>query len=89
MLWDVTPLSYWEGDPEKKSFYSAVVKLLKRTLQIPHLACIESALHGLGHLHRHAPQEVEEAIDSWLLRTKNVRQELTQYAQAARVGYVL
>jgi hypothetical protein len=88
MLWDVTPLMYWEDDPQRKALYSGVVLLLERCLNIPHEACIESALHGLGHVHSYAPEEVEEAIDGWLRRSSQHRNELIQYAKAARVGNV-
>ena len=86
MLWDVSALAFWKDD--QKMYYSAVISLLGRVLNIPHQACMESALHGLGHIYDDAPEEVEAVIDAWLRADKTQRPELLTYAKAARVGRV-
>ncbi len=89
MLWDVTPLRNWEGAPDKDRLYAAVVSLLRRCLDIPHLACIESALHGLAHVHVSAKAQAQAAIDEWLMQSPALPPKLLQYAQDARIGNVL
>lgn len=61
---------------------------MERTLQLDNIACQESALHGLGHWHSAYPKEVERIIDAFLQSNLNIRPELEQYAQSARIGMV-
>ena len=68
----------------------SVLKLMQRTLDIDHLACRESALHGLGHWKFEHPDEVELIIDNWLEKHKNtISNPLKEYAEAARTGRIL
>jgi hypothetical protein len=90
MLWDVTSLGYWEGHADKDVFYAAVLALLEDVLASHHDACLESALHGLGHLHAHVPEgRVAGIIDSFLARRWDLRPELARYARQAAMGYIL
>jgi hypothetical protein len=57
-------------------------------LAIPHDACRESALHGIGHWVRHYPQLADMA-DQLLSVTPGLRPELIAYAESARAGDVL
>jgi hypothetical protein len=59
-----------------------------RLLNVPHDACRESALHGLGEWAFKYPQ-VAVIVDDFLRRTPNLRPELMAYAERARTGYVL
>lgn len=88
MLWDASPLSYWENRPNKEVFYGAVVDVLEAVLESPNPACVESALHGLGHLHSSHLERVEEVVGTYLRRNVFVAPGLQQYAQRAAVGYV-
>ncbi len=52
MLWDAGCLylgGFKEKDKDAKEMVDAVLYVLTEALKIPHLACQESALHGLGH----------------------------------------
>jgi hypothetical protein len=88
MLWDASPLSYWENRPNREVFYGAVVDVLEEALTLPNPACVESALHGLGHLHSYCLERVEEVIGTYLRRNVFVAPGLQWYAQQAGVGRV-
>jgi hypothetical protein len=62
---------------------------MRSILGIDHVACQESALHGLGHWHRNHPAEVESIIDDFLERRPRLSEELREYAGYARQGRVL
>ena len=88
MLWDVTPI-VCVGDTLDSSVYlSASLTVLQNALGLHNAACIESALHGLGHLHAFAPLEVERIIDEFLRRSSDLSLSLLRYATAARDGHV-
>ena len=67
---------------------SELVVTLRSVLAIPHDACRESALHGIGHWIRHLPH-LADVIDQFLDTTPGLRPELIAYAQSARAGEVL
>jgi hypothetical protein len=50
MLWDISPLSWWERSPDRATFYQAVCDVLEHATMSPNPACVESGLHGLGHI---------------------------------------
>ncbi|MBB6049884.1 hypothetical protein [Armatimonas rosea] len=85
MWWDIFPL-YYSYHP---ALNETVLTTLERTLGLPHLACQEAALHGLGHWHYANPARVEGIIDAFLATQKRCRPELVSYARAARAGRVL
>ncbi len=62
-------------------------------MTIPNEACMESALHGLGHWRLDGPNEVTEIVDEIIggfLRTHpDISPELRDYAECARRGSVL
>lgn len=93
MWWDVCPI--WcrlltdaeeldANDPVAR----ASVEALEATLAIDHIACIEGALHGVGHLHAYCPAEAERIIDGFLARRTELPAELLAYAARARNGEV-
>ena len=88
MLWDASPLSYWENRPNKEVFYGAVVDVLEAALESPNPACVESALHGLGHLHSSYLEPVEKVVGNYVRRNIFTAPGLQQYAQRAAMGYV-
>lgn len=79
MLWDISPLSHWKD---------VVFDIMEEALYIPHNACVESALHGLGHRAHQDRAKVEAIIDRFLLRTPHLNPALKRYALAARTGSV-
>ena len=86
MLWDVSPLG-WPPENCPPAIVEALFEVLKGALEIPHRACIESALHGLGELYCRYPEMVEQTIGDFLART-TLDPALTSYAIDARSGEV-
>lgn len=87
--WDVIPLF---GDPKEadhKDIDQEVLAVMKSALALDHVACQESALHGLGHWARHYPTQVGKMIDEFLAGNTKLRPELKKYALQARAGRVL
>jgi hypothetical protein len=78
------------ADPrEAAELDCALIEVLGRILALPHAACQEGALHGLGHWHDAAPGRAEGLIDAYLAAGAPARPELIAYARAARSGCVL
>ncbi|HNY26004.1 MAG TPA: hypothetical protein PKH31_01355 [Candidatus Sumerlaeota bacterium] len=89
MLWDESGLDYWERVPGKERFYAAVAGVLEQVLRIDHTACIESALHGLGHIQMYAHNEVKFALKGWPNHHKRrFPDALYAYAREASLGQV-
>ncbi|MBI5005853.1 MAG: hypothetical protein HZB95_01885 [Nitrosomonadales bacterium] len=88
MLWDMSPLGHWEGRPNKEVFYSAVVGVMEEALASSNPACVESALHGLGHAQPYFSARVVEVIAAYQRRNVYVSPRLKDYAQYARNGCV-
>lgn len=89
MLWDVSPLTYWEGNSEGPVFHSAILEVLESTLRLRHMAWVESALHGLGHMQLCQPEQVDRIISKWLSSDlPAVPPSLVPYAKSARTGNV-
>ena len=89
MWWDIITLDRI-GDPRLDAeFDAALFEAMGRTLAIPHAACQEGALHGLGHWGARSLPRTEAMIDSYLGENRAVRPELIAYAKAARCGCVL
>ena len=59
--------------------------VLSRVLAIPHDACRESALHGIGHWIACYPQ-LADIVNEFLSTTPDLRPQLIEYANGARVG---
>jgi hypothetical protein len=75
------------GEATSNPFYAEILLILRRILAIPHDACRESALHGIGHWVRSYPQ-ISGAVDEFLAVTPGLRAEFTEYARRARLGHV-
>jgi hypothetical protein len=88
MWWDVFPgglssLREEEFDAVDEAFIGVMIECLG----IEHLACQESALHGLGHFGGPWVKRAQAAIDAWL--AGHGGSPLRGYALAAREGNVL
>ena len=88
MWWDLLPIYGRPEQPDCTEFDSEVLVVLRDLLAIPHDACRESALHGLGEWARYYPR-VASIVDKFLTRTPGLRPELVSYALRARSGNVL
>lgn len=87
MLWDMDGIECpaINGDTE---MLDSSLDVLGFALNLDHLACQESALHGLGHL-AHSYREITTPIIRDYLRRAKPNDELRQYAKNAIVAYVL
>ncbi|MGZ4960956.1 MAG: hypothetical protein ACXWC8_00235 [Limisphaerales bacterium] len=88
MWWDHLPIHGEPENPARAAFDSEVLAVLRRILAIPHDACRESALHGIGHWVTDYP-EAAEIVDDFLAGETKLRPELVGYALAAKDGNVL
>jgi hypothetical protein len=97
MLWDVTPINYfWTGEdqllPEARAasrpMAEAVFSVLEAALYAENIACVESGLHGLGHMATDWPKEVNAIIDLHQRRRPNHDPRILRYADLARYGLV-
>lgn len=88
MWWD---FDCWSAMPDpltRNPIDSAFLASMRAMLAIDHIACQESALHGLGHWYRAHNAEVEALVDEFL-KGPRPPDRLTEYASRARRGYVL
>ena len=88
MWWDVFSSHYDSTVPHQEDFEEAILAAMEAILHLPSEACIESALHGLGHEQAIAPQEVGAIIDRFLRGQPRLSPELRTYALVAREGNV-
>lgn len=61
---------------------------MERCLSPKHHACVEAALHGLGHWQLNFPERTEPIVDRFLKERDGLRPELVRYARRARDGAV-
>jgi hypothetical protein len=82
---------WWDFDCWYSTPASALLTVMRSILSIDHVACQESALHGLGHWFHweQSAAAVRRIIDEFLARERHLRTELREYAYSARTGYVL
>ena len=78
-------------DVEEKTIHEEVINLMEKILYIDYDPCRESALHGLGHAVKyfHKPEKVQKIIDDFLVNNQEIRIQLKEYAQMARIGRVV
>lgn len=90
MWWDVFPSGGLADtiDSERAQVDRELIGVMEQALQLPHAACRESALHGLGHWQGADENRVHSIIDTWLANTRNLSPSLVEYAFAARSGNV-
>ncbi len=88
MWWDAIVFDTTGDARLDREFFEALIEAMGRTLAIPHPACQEGALHGLGHWGEHAPARAEALIDAYLAENRAARPELVNYARAARSGCI-
>jgi hypothetical protein len=88
MWWDDFPYHGHPKEPQYAKLDDAVLSEIEKILLIPHVACQESALHGLGHWKLNYPKRVTKTIESFLARNPDLRPELKEYALRARSSRV-
>ncbi|MDD5745634.1 MAG: hypothetical protein PHO30_00075 [Candidatus Omnitrophica bacterium] len=88
MWWDVSAFgSLGRNTNSEESILEACLETMRKILELPHDACRESALHGLGHLVRmNRKKTLCQHLIAEFLRNNYLRQELRDYAKAAQNG---
>jgi hypothetical protein len=86
--WDAIPLCSTRTIAGDSRLDAECLAIMERILRISHVACQESALHGLGHWAFDHPEEVAKIIDDFLRREPNLRDDLIAYAEAAKTGCI-
>lgn len=89
MLFDLVCIDPPGVAAEAAALDAAMVEAMGRVLALPHAACQEAALHGLGHWRDRAPGRAEALVDAYLSDGRAARPELVAYARGARGGCVL
>lgn len=89
MWWEVFPTWGDPADPADVAELEEVVGVADRCLALPHPACVEGALHGLGHWQLIVPHLVEPVIDRFLVgRARDFGPKLVDYARRGRDGAI-
>jgi hypothetical protein len=88
MFWDVCPISYLDDSKDTGELEDAIFSVLSDTIRIPHRACIEGGLHGLGEVAYRYEAQVRKIIDDFLATAK-IDDTLRGYAERAREGAIL
>lgn len=88
MWWDIIPMHGEPNDPTRREIDTAVLSVMESILALDSLACLESALHGLGHWALSYPSRIAEIIDRSLIHSRSWPAELVNYALSAKEGYV-
>jgi hypothetical protein len=88
MWWDMDTLWADPSNPKHAAFAAAALSVMRDILWIPHDACRESALHGLGHWADDYP-DARKIVDDFLASSKGLRKELVEYAEEARDGSMM
>lgn len=89
MFWDVTPIAGWVDPPGERDMYEAVLDVLEDALTSANPVCVDSGLHGLGHVRLSAGVRVEAIVDAYLARHPDLPPARREYALAARCGLVM
>lgn len=93
MLWDVCPYDVMAKKNAER--FHTLLEVFSVALNLPNEACVESALHGLGHLGGvmlsggRFRSGAKSLIQDWLDGLPQVRPELIEYAKAAQSGCIL
>ncbi len=89
MWWDIFPLVGQPEDSTRREIDEACLSVMETTLELPSIACQESALHGLGHWGLSYPGRCQGIISTFIQRHTNVRGDLLRYAERAKEGNIV
>ena len=79
---------YANMNAETAAYYEAIAYVMEQCLRLDNPACVESGLHGLGHLATFLPNMAVPRIDNYLKGKNTGNASLTAYAKAARTGMI-
>jgi hypothetical protein len=80
--------TYKNSKLENHNYYAAIANVMEKCLDLSNPACIESGLHGLGHLAFNYPKIAVPIIDNFLKKGKCKNETLINYAKMARTGMI-
>ncbi len=80
---------YANLNPQTAACYQAVAFVMEQCLGLRNPACVESGLHGLGHMATFLPGIACPIIDRYIHGARDKHSALVQYARAARTGMIL
>ncbi|NJL77150.1 MAG: hypothetical protein HC892_21175 [Saprospiraceae bacterium] len=80
---------YQHIDNETTRYYLAIASVMESCLYLDNPSCIESGLHGLGHMAAFNPKIAVPIIDRFLKNAKKLDSQLLNYAKSARTGMIL
>ncbi|MBI5687640.1 MAG: hypothetical protein HZC54_21425 [Verrucomicrobia bacterium] len=89
MWWDIFPLRGEPQDESRREINAARLLVMETTLELPSVACQESALHGLAHWGIYYKEPCQNIISAFLRRHPDLRPELREYAECAKHSHVL
>ena len=78
------PVQYQLRATDQDVIDAACISVMESILEIPSIACQESAIHGLGHWGRFRPERCHPVIAAFFERHPDVRPELRRYALKAQ-----
>lgn len=81
MFWDIAPLLGTQGEQMR----AAILEVLRRISTLSHVACIESAIHGLGHASSCGYSEATEVLND-IISSGVCPSDLLAYAHRAKDG---
>jgi hypothetical protein len=73
---------------ENQFYYTAIAEVMKKCLDLSNPACVESGIHGLGHLAFSFPDIAVPILDKYISKGKNRSESLVNYAKSARTGMI-
>ena len=88
MFWDVASFGGPPGTREGNLLEDAVLDVLEAVARLPHAACQESAIHGLGHRVTRHPERTPQILDRWLRLDVARDPRLVDYARSASSGCI-
>lgn len=80
---------YQNIDDETEAYYHAIASVMESCLYLDNPACVESGLHGLGHLATFQSGIAAPIIDRFLKTAQKQDVRLLNYAKSARTGMIL
>ncbi len=88
MWWHILPISptHWGSERIEPELHKMCLKVMTELLDLPSELCHLSALHGLNHWHELYAEEVEEIVDTFLSRGRDMTSRIREYATQARSG---
>jgi hypothetical protein len=89
MLWDVSPLAHLDGQEQSDLLYETLLDVLESALDSKNIACVESALHGLGHIQHYRDELSRPMIQRFIHSHPQLKKDIRQYAENAASGCIL